>query len=308
MNPATSNDLSASASREEPLRLPESNSLAEARERAFERLHAQRVSELALRMAGRPISRRDALVSMGAGAISAASWGALLRSVVTDLQTKQAAEPAARRLLRLEEGWKFGWELVLFQAGQLALGAACRRLQLPIGNAGLTVREVPKSSVVRTVELFEQDPFLAYRLYSTVALTGPIAEESLFRIVPNMFLSREGSQWMVGVPSALAFAAIHNVITQGPAGRSVELAPGVRLSLDMVPLPQFLLGAFCWHVMRRYGDLAPYVAHALNNQASAIGVVWGGRATMEDFQRLLAEELGVTEAGQREGAASAQSR
>ena len=299
MNPLPSSNIATDTSREESLSIPDSKILAQARERALERLHAERVSELAARSAARPVSRRDAIAALGAGAVTAATWSSLLYSVSTDARLKQGAEPAERRLFRLADGWRFAWEAVLFQAGQFALGAACRRLQLPIGNSSFKVREVPKSSVVKTVELFESDPFLAYRIYSTVALTGPIAEESLFRIVPNMFLSREGTQWQVGVPSALLFAGIHNVSTHGPAGPSVEVAPGVRLSLDVVPLPQFLLGAFCWHVMRRYGDLAPYVAHVFNNQAAALGVVWGGKVTMEDFKRLLGEELAAAEAGPR---------
>lgn len=308
MNPAPSNDLSASASGEESLSIPDSKILSQARELALERLHAERVSELAARSAARPVSRRDAIAALGAGAVTAAAWTSLLYSVSADARLKQGAEPGEHRLFRLEDGWRLAWETVLFQGGQFALGTVCRRLQLPIGNSGFKVREVPKSSVVKAVELFEKDPFLAYRIYSAVALTGPFAEESIFRIVPNMFLSREGTQWQVGVPSALLFAAIHNLSTHGPAGSSVEVAPGVRLSLDMVPLPQFLLGAFCWHLMRRYGDLAPYVAHVFNNQATAIGVVWGGRVTMQDFQRLVAEELEVIEAGQKRGDAPGESR
>ena len=73
MNPAPSNDLSASASGEESLSIPDSKILSQARERALERLHAERVSELAARSAARPVSRRDAIAALGAGAVTAAA-------------------------------------------------------------------------------------------------------------------------------------------------------------------------------------------------------------------------------------------
>ena len=91
----------------------------------------------------------------------------------------------------------------------------------------------------------------------------------------------------------MIFAAAHNFtpLAGGSAGGMVGLGDSSGSRLNVVPLPQFLLGAYCWYVMRRYGDLAPFVAHAFNNQASALALCWGGKAMFAEFQRLLSEEL-----------------
>lgn len=269
-------------------RLPIAEDLSSARARALERLHALRVAQRAERAESRPLSRRDACAAAGAAVVAAAAWALLGRSV-SSAQDRQRSQS----LFQLEQAGCFAWETLLFQCGQVALGQLCGALRLPVGNASVSVHEVPKSSVVRTIEMFEKDPLLVAKLYGTAGFLAPAAEESFFRIIPGLLVrQQDGMQWGVGIPSSIAFAAIHNLIRRGEcAERELNLGSGVRLSLDVVPLPQFLLGAYCWYVMRRYGDLAPVVAHAFNNQAAAFALVWGGKETFSDFQRLLGEEL-----------------
>lgn len=99
-------------------------------------------------------------------------------------------------------------------------------------------------------------------------------------------------QWSVGIPVNFAYAAIHNVILVGEeARRCVQINDRHKVSFDLVPSPQFMLGAYCWYVMKRYGDWVPLVAHAINNQGLALSLVWGGRGTYREYQELLAEEL-----------------
>ena len=272
-----------------------------ARARALERLHEIRVAQVAAKRAPHPIDRRAMLCALANGAFAVGAWTLLGRSMGTHTSPPPHPASAHERVpasqSAIEQGCAFSWETVLFQSGFHAAGRLCQHLNLPLGNSALKVSEVPKSSIISTIELFERDPLVLARLYTTVGWLGPIIEESLFRIVPNLFVSHHGMQWQVGLPTSLAFAAMHNVVpTDRATSRAIPISESMKLSLDLVPLPQFILGAYCWYVMRKYGSLAPMVAHVFNNQAAAFSVVWGGRETYSTFKRLLAEEIAVQSA------------
>jgi hypothetical protein len=90
----------------------------------------------------------------------------------------------------------------------------------------------------------------------------------------------------------MAHAAMHNLVpNQVDTKRAIPLSSNTKVSLDYVPLPQFVLGAFCWYTARRYGELAPLVAHVFNNQAGAISLVLGGRRDQRRFAALLEQEI-----------------
>ena len=280
----------------------EMNLLSAARARAFTRLHERRVLEREESACARSPDRREILSCVIHGGALAAAWTLLGRSMLADRSPAGAPSGgvdtgATRGVLR--EPGIFAWESALFQSGQYALAALCNHLKLPTGNATLRSGELSKSVVVSVVERFEQDPLLSARLYGTVAWLAPVSEEVLFRLIPHAFLHRDEMGWEVGLPFNIAFAGIHNLVDiRQETKRSVELSDTLKLSLDTVPLSQFMLGAFCWYVMRRYGELAPILAHSLNNHAPAFALIWGGRGTLSDFNALLAEELAV-DSGER---------
>ena len=279
---------------------PSPEQCEQARERAFERLFELRVSQRAASDASRLMSKRDVLVAFRSGVAAAITWGLLGRSASPAALGQDDDAARGQELFRLQEAGRFAWETLLFQCGQLAFGQMCIALKLPIGNAAVKSQAVTKSSIIRTIEAFERDPALAVKLYGSVGILGPALEEGLFRILPSKLINRQEMQWSVGIPSSLAFAALHNIIREGqPANTAIQLTDRTLFSLDMVPLPQFLLGAFCWYAMKRYGDLAPILAHTFNNQALALSVVWGGRETAADFKRLFQEELALQQRRQR---------
>lgn len=269
--------------------------MATARARAFTRLHERRLAEREQSQSSAPPNRRQALSSAVHGMGLLAAWTTLGRSIFAERSEVasppgEGKAPASPRILR--EPQLLAWESVLFQGGQYALSAICNHLKLPVGNATLRGGELPKSVVVSVVERFERDPLLSAKLYASVAWLAPLSEESLFRIVPHALLSRDGMKWEVGLPFNVAFAGIHNVVdARQETKRAVELSETVKLSLDTFPLSQFLLGAFCWYVTRRYGELAPILAHSLNNHVPAFALIYGGRGTLAEFNSLLAEEL-----------------
>lgn len=265
--------------------------LEQARARALERLYQRRVAHRAEReMAEHVVDRRKALQVTLYGAVTGLAWTLLGRSMQAQEVTTPSTQGVAEA--RLGQIGLCAWETLLFTSGHFAAGKICHQLRLPLGNAGVSVREVPKSSIVATVNLFEKDPLLVARLYTQIGWMLPAGEELIFRILPSWLLRKEGMQWQVGIPMSLAFAAAHNLMdVKHKTQSAVPLSDGVKLSLDTIPLPQFLLGAFCWYVMRKYGDLAPILAHALNNQAAALAVVLGGKQTYAEFKELLAEEM-----------------
>lgn len=285
---------------------PQSNTESElqapSRDEAFTRAHAQAIQRLFERRCeqrekagSESVHRRSFLKVAGSAATALASWGVLGRSVATctrDMDTRTSNERPRAPETGADKAARFMWETVLFQCGQYATAHLANLCNLPLGNPGTKRGEVKKSAVETTIRIVGEDPLVFARLYGTVGVAGPIMEEVLFRIIPGHLLFGEGMQWSVGIPANLAFAAIHNVIAEGEVStRSVQLSDRVKLSLDLVPLPQFMLGAYCWYVMKRYGDWAPLVAHAINNQGLALSLVWGGRGTYREYQALLAEEL-----------------
>lgn len=104
-------------------------------------------------------------------------------------------------------------------------------------------------------------------------------------MLPSGFLRSAGQRWDVGVPVSAAFAAMHNLVPICDKTRtSLPLTNSVKLSLDFVPLPQLLFGAFCWYLARRHGELAPVLAHVAHNQYPALCLVWGAEARSESFK------------------------
>jgi hypothetical protein len=276
---------------------PESDRrLDAARERALLRLLEVTARDSQLRAELNTSRRRDFLRTSILGLVSAGSLGMVLRRIAdTDSWQTPSRQPEEQG-----RGSSFGsklvaftWDNILFQAGSHAFAALAWEHELPVGNATLRNHgPVDKESFRRVLDLCMRDPGLYAKVYSKIGCSQPVLEELLFRVLPSMLRPGPGAEWLVGIPTSLAFAGVHNLVSAGAeTKRAVPLSSNVKLSLDYVPVSQFLLGAFCWYTARRYGELAPVVAHVFNNQAAAISVVLGGRKNQQRYEQFLKEEL-----------------
>ncbi|MEY4700608.1 MAG: hypothetical protein RL326_795, partial [Pseudomonadota bacterium] len=191
-----------------------------------------------------------------------------------------------------DQAGKFLWENILFQVGQWAFAHIAYEHKLPLGNASMASSGLRRVDIERTVALYEKNSSPTLELYSTVGVVGPIVEELMFRVFPSLMTQSPGIQWQVGIPFNLVYALMHSVVPESAETKlSFPISSTQKISLDHLPLPQFVLGAFCWYCARTYGSLAPILTHTFNNQIPAIVVAWGGKQTYEQFQHLLAEEL-----------------
>ncbi len=281
------------------LAVPESDStLASARERALQRLLEVTALERDQQAQTRASLRRDFLRTSILSIASAGAFGTVFRRVLSaELSDLKTPQPESEQVAStpVSTGVAFMWENILFQVGLHAFAILAWEHELPLGNA--TVRNRPsteKESLQRVLDLCEKDPWLYVRVYRDFAWSQPAFEELLFRIVPSVLCPSPGAAWHVGIPTSLAFAAAHNLVSnEAETRRSFTLSRSHKLSLDYVPLTQFLLGAFCWYTVRRYGELAPVLAHVFNNQAAAISIVLGGRERQYRYQQLLQEEIAL---------------
>lgn len=90
----------------------------------------------------------------------------------------------------------------------------------------------------------------------------PVGEEAVFRLLPNLFLPKNGKmRWDVGVPVSMLFAAIHN-IDDPVEGKWFQKS---------IPLTQFVGSLFYWYLIRERGFSHSVLAHSINN-ASVIAV------------------------------------
>lgn len=276
---------------------PDDSLIAAARERAFERLYHLRVANRVEREQARELGRRDFFRTATLGVAALTGLGATAHTMVKEAEKPQSAEQPAQGASAPTTGalhlaGRFVWENILFQAGQWAFAVLCHEHKLPIGNASMSSGALRRGDIEGAVAAFEKDPECATRLYMTVGVAGPIAEEMMFRVLPSLVVSSPGARWDVGIPFNLMFSLIHSVVPDGERTNiSIPLSSTHKLSLDKLPISQFFLGAFCWYCARTYGSLTPILTHSLNNQIPAIVLAWGGKETFNTFSRLLDEEL-----------------
>jgi hypothetical protein len=272
------------------------NLLAAARERALQRLLEATARDIQLRAELDSSRRRDFLRTSILGLMSAGALGMVFRRVAASDSwgsTTQQPEEKGSALSFGSQISAFTWDNILFQVGSHAFAALAWEHELSIGNATLRNRApVDKEAFRRVLDLCKRDPSLYARVYGKIGWFQPALEEVLFRILPSVLCPGPGAEWLVGIPTSLAFAGVHNLVSAGAeTKRAIPLDSNLKLSLDYIPLTQFLLGAFCWYTARRYGELAPVVAHVFNNQASAISVVLGGRKNQQRYEQFLKEEV-----------------
>ena len=69
---------------------------------------------------------------------------------------------------------------------------------------------------------------------------------------------------MLGIFSALIFAAVHNLVDEAGA-QTIQLSANLHFDTSIVPASQFLFGLLLWDLVRRYGLWASAFSHMLHN-------------------------------------------
>jgi len=246
----------------------------------------------------REMRRRDFIRTISLGALATAGLGSTLHTMSNARAadgvktTESQTSPSIPLMFATSRAGSFVWENILFQVGQWAFAHITHEHKLPIGNASMATSGPRRIDIERAVALYEKDPSQSRSIYLTIGIVGPIVEEMMFRVFPSLMTHSPGMQWQVGIPFNVVYALMHSVVPENaPTKLSLPISATQKISLDHLPISQFMLGAFCWYCARSYGTLAPILTHALNNQIPAIVLAWGGKETYQKFQELLAEEL-----------------
>jgi hypothetical protein len=109
----------------EAIAMPKDAQIAEARERAFERLYQLRVANQIEREQERELRRRDVFRTAALSVVALAGVGATARTMLKETSRGQATSMSSKDMLAptitgVELAGRFAWENVLFQAGQWA--------------------------------------------------------------------------------------------------------------------------------------------------------------------------------------------
>jgi hypothetical protein len=283
---------------EESLRIPaELEGIAPARERAFQRLYEGLMVSRAVAEESREMHRRDFIRTISLGAITAAGLGSTIHTMLNaraaeSVKTTENQSPSIPLMFGTARVGSFIWENILFQVGQWAFTHIAHEHKLPVGNASMASSGPQRIDIERVVAAYEKDPSQSGDIFLNVGIVGPIVEEMMFRVLPSLMTQSPGMQWQVGIPFNVIYALMHSVVPEDASAKlSVPISATHKISLDHLPISQFMLGAFCWYCARSYGTLAPILTHTLNNHIPALVLAWGGKHTYEQFQTLLAEEL-----------------
>lgn len=178
----------------------------------------------------------------------------------TDHQSHEVPFQTGLRLFS-QSLWVLGGAL----AATVGVSALTSHFGLSVGNASLSTRESGGAPLH----------------WSTAIIFAPVLEEFLFRGIPRAVMntvkwlagpsSEKALNTLFGVTSSLAFALAHNLVSPS-AAPGIQIADGLMLSLQWIPLPQFLCGLWFWSVARQHGVKGSILAHAMFN-ASAIGIL-----------------------------------
>jgi len=98
-----------------------------------------------------------------------------------------------------------------------------------------------------------------FKIMSSVAISGPALEESIYRLVPSSIANAfdaHGNAWGLGTATSTAFALAHGIKNKDG---------------DMVlPVPQLGLGMFAWWLQRNRGYTHALLAHSIVNTPFSI--------------------------------------
>jgi membrane protease YdiL (CAAX protease family) len=168
-------------------------------------------------------------------------------------------EPAPtrkRHLPRPREALTVVGQTFLLMIVEFALIGALAAVGVQAGNSG-------------GEEILEMSKKGALHLLVVGAVVGPLIEELVFRGAPSLVSDwithkRDAPRWGLGLVTTLLFGALHN-FTTAATEHSLQLAPDLHFDLQSIPIPQILVGFYCWHLMRTRGFWANALAHMFHN-------------------------------------------
>lgn len=127
----------------------------------------------------------------------------------------------------------------------------------------------------------EQRPKLSSDDKRQIVITGPIAEEGVYRAIPaafasNDFVDNPGQEIFTGAENLRPFSRreiIFALVTAAFFGVSHNFysdPENERVGFDTktIPAPQTAFGVFYWYLQRKFGMPANTIAHMLNNYIS----------------------------------------
>ncbi len=107
---------------------------------------------------------------------------------------------------------------------------------------------------------FYDEQLESHPLWTAVMDNGlkPVIEEAIFRLVPAALFTQPGKMsWGVGLASNSLFGAIHNF--------GLDDDGNLTFAYKSLPILQFLLGAYCWYLMKARGFTHAAAAHVAYN-------------------------------------------
>ncbi len=198
------------------------------------------------------LSRREfvQMISLAGAALATSSLPALNKADDKDLSGEQPNIAAKQESEDTYVDTMFDSGALLI--AEIAMTEIFDKLNIPIGNAGLTNAQIEKLLQAPIEKILIQ-----------YAGLHSAFEEALFRGLPQTALNQlkvRGNIWKVGIPTSVLFALMHNI-------KREKLAKEYHFSTDFIPLPQFVGGLFYWKMMRERGFPHAIVAHGTQNGA-----------------------------------------
>lgn len=117
------------------------------------------------------------------------------------------------------------------------------------------------------IEKYRQNR-LKMLFYLTVV--APVAEETVFRGIPGAFNTHHNLMPVTGLVSTYLFGKMHQLKRESSSSRLD--ARNYYFDQNMIPVPQYALGAFYWMVARRQGLGHSMVAHATTNVMASVSI------------------------------------
>jgi hypothetical protein len=195
------------------------------------------------------VSRRTFYSLLFAGAVGGvASYISFSeKSDIPDIET--LAHRAYDRALesKSSELWTLG-ESVLFSVAQEALARGLDRLNIRHGA----------NAYVRQDAIAPPETRLEF-LWDLVKKNGlaPILEEAIFRLAPAVFTKDAEMSWVTGMTANTFFSLIHNI--------DFHEDGNFLIHYKSLPILQFILGSYCWYLMKSRGFSHAVAAHATYN-------------------------------------------
>ncbi|MDQ5969043.1 MAG: hypothetical protein QG579_200 [Patescibacteria group bacterium] len=117
---------------------------------------------------------------------------------------------------------------------------------------------IPVSNNEKFITALKEKPF---SMLFNANVVGPFSEETMFRLVPSLFVGSEGNKWGAGIPAAILFGLLHNV--------DKDSFGEIKFN-STIPLSEFMGGIFYWYLIRHRGFDHAVLAHSINNTTASL--------------------------------------